>query len=123
MNDLHERAVKAAIRFCEHRGYEILDEGWTKEGTAGRIDLVAREDDVLVFIDVTVAEQSDGGFKEGNLTREQFEMLAALYLGENEPEGDIPVRFDSIDLIVVNDNRALLRHHINRLGSCAEALA
>ena len=31
--------------------------------------------------------------------------------------------FDGIDMIVVNAGRALLRHHINKLGSLAESFA
>lgn len=36
---------------------------------------------------------------------------------ENEPEGDVQVRFDVIDMIVVPESRALLRHHTNALGN------
>ena len=53
----------------------------------------------------------------------QFELLAATWLEGYTPEGDVPVRFDGIDMIVVNAGRALLRHHINKLGSFAESIA
>ena len=74
-------------------------------------------------IQVTAANREEGGFSEGNLTREQFELLAATWLEGYTPEGDVPVRFDGIDMIVVNAGRALLRHHINKLGSFAESIA
>lgn len=118
MKNLHERAVEAAIRFVERKGYEVLDRNWSCEGVAGRLDLVAMDEDAIVFIDVTAANREEGGFSEGNLTREQFELLAATWLEGYTPEGDVPVRFDGIDMIVVNAGRAPLRHHINAWGSC-----
>ena len=39
MKNLHERAVEAAIRFVERKGYEVLDRNWSCEGVAGRLDL------------------------------------------------------------------------------------
>ena len=123
MKNLHERAVQAAIRFVERRGYNVLDQDWTKEGLAGRIDLVAEDEDTIVFIDVTATNHDEGGFSQGNLTREQFELLAAMWLEKNTPEGDISVRFDGIDMIVVSPDRALLRHHINKLSAAAESVA
>lgn len=123
MKNLHERAVEAAIRFVERKGYEVLDRNWSCESVAGRLDLVAMDEDAIVFIDVTAANREEGGFSEGNLTREQFELLAATWLEGYTPEGDVPVRFDGIDMIVDNAGRALLRHHINKLGSLAESFA
>lgn len=55
-------------------------------------------------------------FSEAHLTREQFEMLAVNWLGTNEPDQEGPVRFDAIDIIVVGDSKALVRHHIERLS-------
>ena len=51
---LQDRAVKAAARFLEVRGYETLATGWKSPETRGAIDLVARdpESDDLVFVDV-----------------------------------------------------------------------
>ena len=86
MKNLHERAVEAAIRFVERKGYEVLDRNWSCEGVAGRLDLVAMDEDAIVFIDVTAANREEGGFSEGNLTREQFELLAATWLEGYTPE-------------------------------------
>ena len=41
---------------------------------------------------------------------------AIEWLGENEPEGDVGVRLDTIDMIVVSEDRTLLRHHVNAFG-------
>lgn len=45
--ELQEKAVKAATRFIERKGFELLETGWTfPEGT--QIDLVADDEDTLV---------------------------------------------------------------------------
>lgn len=106
--ELQEKAVKAATRFIERKGYELLEAGWTSpEGT--QIDLVANDEDTLVFIDVTATEYGEGG----RVKRGDLEIAAASWLAVNSPDGDIQVRFDIIDMLVVSTDRALLRHHIN----------
>ena len=111
--ELQSKAIQAATRFCERRGYEILATEWQPEEGDGRIDLVAEDEGAIVFIDVTATSHEDGGFANGHTERADMEMLAATWLGQNSPEGDVSVRFDVIDMIVVSTDRALLRHHIN----------
>lgn len=45
-------------------------------------------------------------------------MLAATWFADNVPDAEAPIRFDAIDMIVVGGSKALLRHHINKLGHC-----
>ena len=52
--ELQEKAVKAATRFIERKGYELLETGWTSpEGT--KIDLIANDEDTLAFIDCVLS--------------------------------------------------------------------
>ena len=109
--ELQEKAVKAATRFIERKGFELLDSGWTSpEGT--QID--------LVFIDVTATEYGEGGFEGGKVSCSDLEIAAASWLAGNSPDGEIQVRFDIIDMLVVSTDRALLRHHINAFSCGAE---
>lgn len=113
--ELQEKAVKAAARFIERKGYELLETGWTSpEGT--RIDLIASDEDTLVFIDVTATEYGEGG----KVKRGDLEIAAASWLAGNTPDGEMQVRFDIIDMLVVSADRALLRHHINAFSCGAE---
>ena len=50
MSNLNEKATRAASRYLEHRGYDILEEGWASP--AGTSDIIATEGDTLVFVDV-----------------------------------------------------------------------
>lgn len=117
--ELQEKAVKAAARFIERKGYEFLETGWTSpEGT--QIDLIANDDDTLAFIDVTATEYGEGGFEGGKVKRSNLEIAAASWLAGNTPDGDIQVRFGIIDMLVVSTDRVLLRHHINAFSCGVE---
>ena len=114
MNELQAKAIQAATRFCERRGYEILATQW--EGPDGQTaDIVADDEGTICFIDVTATDHSEGGFADGHTERAAWELAAASWLAEHSPEGDISVRFDRCDMIVVSADRALLRYHTNAL--------
>lgn len=120
MYELKKKAVRAADQFLVQRGYEVVESNWRSEGGSS-IDLVAREDDTLVFVDVYARSGIDRGMPEegGESSRERREIAAATWLSEHaDDEGiaDTPVRFDSIAMMLVSENRALLKHHINCLG-------
>ena len=116
---LQEKAVKAATRFIERKGYELLEAGWASpEGTL--IDLVANDEDTLVSIDVTATEYGEGGFEGGKVKRSDLEIAAASWLAGNSPDGEIQVRFDIIGMLVVGTDRALLRRHSNAFSCGVE---
>lgn len=74
--ELQEKAARAAVRFLERKGYEILDVDWaSREGT--KVDLVANDGDCLVFIDLNVKEYGDGPLEGGKIPRSDFEVAAA----------------------------------------------
>ena len=115
MTELHEKAIMAATRFCERKGYQILATQW--EGPAGQTaDIVADDDGTICFIDVTATDHSEGSFADGHTERSAWELAAAGWLAEHSPEGDVSVRFDRCDMIVVSADRALLRYHTNALS-------
>lgn len=115
MNALQTKAIEAATRFCERRGYEILAINW--ESPAGiKADIVADDDGTICFIDVTATDHSGDGFADGHTERSAWEIVAASWLADYSPEGDVSVRFDRCDMIVVSQDRALLRYHSNALA-------
>ena len=117
MNDMKEKAMGAVKAFLERKGYEIVDEAWQGPEGIGGIDLVAvDEDGTLVFVDATVRIGTDG-FPEAHRARGMREALAATWLaGNGDDYADTPVRFDEVAMMVVKENRALLRHHVNCFG-------
>ena len=118
-NNLFEKAVKASARFLELKGYEVLEQNWSPEGSEESVPLIAYDDDALVFIDVTVKDGTAGFVPESETDREAMEILAAQYLAQADTEPDFQIRFDIISMMVVGESRAMLRHHINAFSEAA----
>ena len=118
-NNLFEKAVQASARYCELKGYEVVEQNWSPEGSDESIPLIAYEDDVLVFIDVTAKNGFEGFVPESETDREAMEVLAAKYLAQTDDEPNFEVRFDIISMMVIGESRAMIKHHINAFSEAA----
>ena len=117
MSNLKTRATKAAGRFLERCGYDVLETGW--ECPAGTTDIVAEDGDMLGFVDVSARDSIHRGFPTESRSQEpraRREMVALAYLSEHPDVAERPIRFDNVALLVVEPDRAMVRHHINALG-------
>lgn len=112
MDDIKQHAIKATEIFLERKGYEVISTGWSCP--EGEVDVVARDGECVVFLEVTASE---GGFAESQAPRSLRESLAASHLAAEGGEiADVPVRFDDVAFIIMGGTRALVRHHINSLS-------
>lgn len=117
MNELKNRAIQAAEIFVTARGYEILDSENGQAEEDLRYDLVAQDEDTVVFITVK-ARMGGDSLPEESTDRKALEAGAAAWLKTHaaELDADVHIRFDAISMLVIGDDRALVRHHINCLG-------
>lgn len=106
---MKDRARTAATGFFERKGFDVLEEdfhGWmvieNKEGLA------------LVKLCVTAHDMPSTAVSKAD--RKKFERLMAEYLETKNEMREGRVRMDMLDLKVLANERALLRHHINALG-------
>jgi putative endonuclease len=86
---------------------------------AGEVDIVALQDDTVCFIEVKTRSNVQKGFPSeavDSRKRDRYERIAACYLQEHL-HNDMRVRFDVVSILVLSENRAFLRHHINAFGS------
>lgn len=112
-HDLGIRGERAAARFLRGRGIEVLDTNWVCP--AGEVDIVARDGEVLCFVEVKTRSQVERGFPSEAVDkrkRARYERIAAHYLARSEFV-DVPVRFDVISILVLSEHRAFLRYHID----------
>lgn len=110
---LGRRGEEAAVRYLEAHGYEILERNW--KCCAGEADIIAFDEDDLVFIEVKTRSNLKLGLPceaVDKQKRRRYEIIAALYLQDFD-RSDLPVRFDVIGILVTGRDRALLRHHVN----------
>ena len=111
--DLGRKGEDAAVRFLYNRGYEIVERNWSC--FAGEADIIARDGETLVFVEVKTRSDCEKGFPGEAVTaekRDRYEKIALAFLTDYEI-ADAPVRFDVVSLVVISDDRALVRHHIN----------
>ena len=114
--EMNIRGMEAARCYLERRGYEVVDTDWSCR--AGGIDIVAWDEGTLVFVEVKTRTNLDGGLPEEAIRpekRQRLEITAAHYLQEHDFI-NIPLRFDAISLLVISNDRAMIRHHINVMG-------
>lgn len=106
--ELQKTAKKAAMTYLKSKGYRLL------ETENEDFDLVAKDDRCIVFVDVAARI---GKFPEECLSRAsrlRHEEQAGKWLsGRGEEAVGCQVRFDRVDLNVMSDTNAFVRHHID----------
>jgi putative endonuclease len=98
------RGEKLACRFLRHNGYKILYRNF-KGRSGGEIDIVCRDDDTLVFVEVKTRTREDFGRPVAAVDRQKQKRisrggLAWLRMLDNP---DILFRFDVVEVILADD--------------------
>ncbi len=86
-----------AARYLERRGYEILVRKW--RCAAGEIDLVARYDGVLIFVEVRTRSGADPGMAAESITGAKcarLRKLAGAFLESRDLPAETPWRIDVV---------------------------
>jgi putative endonuclease len=111
-----ERAARVGERMAEAflglRGYEILDRN-VRSGR-GEVDLIAREKDTIVFVEVKLRTGSDSAAPLVAVNAKKREDLARAATRWLQGRGltDRPMRFDVIGIIWEADESRLRVEHI-----------
>jgi putative endonuclease len=109
--ELGKRGEDAAAAYLERTGMTVVERNWRCR--AGEVDLVALDGTSVVFVEVKTRKSTATGQPEEAVTptkQRRYKRLAEAYL-QQAGLSDVTVRFDVISLLVVADDRALLRHH------------
>ena len=97
-HELGRKGEKAALRYLRKLGFQILEQSY--RFGRGEIDLIARESNTLVFIEVKTRYASSFSSPEEAVTlhkQKQIRSIAQAYLYAQHLE-DIPCRFDVMAL-------------------------
>ena len=113
MENLQERALMASERFLIRCGYEIVETGWS-DGDSD-IAIVARDGDTYVMVNVVARSANAKCFLDIVENRASREVAAAAWLATHDTEVNVAVRFDTVSLLVLDESRAMIRHHVNCL--------
>lgn len=105
------RAEDLAHRYLRKQGFTIVARNYRPVAGAGEIDLIARERDVLAFIEVKARATADFGEPDRAVDREKEEILvraARSYAARANVEWSA-VRFDIVNVVFTPLSIRLIR--------------
>ena len=102
---LGERGEDFAARFLRHRGYKVLVRRFKSRG--GEIDIICRDRDWLVFVEVKTRETEEFGAPSESVQREKQRHLskAALDYLRLLDNPQIHWRFDVVEVLLREEAR------------------
>ena len=122
---------KIALNYLKEKGYKILDKNYAPRFISGplrgEIDIVAKKDDIVSFIEVKTLTQNCGGQNCGGptsaispeekvdyLKQKKIMKMAESWLMENKIPLESPWQIDVIAIkIDLNNRKAKIRHFKN----------
>jgi len=106
-----QRGEDAAAAYLERIGFTIVERNWRSK--SGEIDIVALDGESLVLCEVKTRRTIAKGSPEEAVTpakQKRIVRLAKQYVQHAGIE-PVAVRFDVVSILVLAEDRALLRHH------------
>ena len=101
---------------CEHlrnKGYVIVERGFRL--FRGEIDVVARDDDTLVFVEVKTRADESYGRPEESVTpakQRRIRRIAQGYLVKNS-QSEVPCRFDVVAILFRGPDDCRIEHFVD----------
>lgn len=118
--ELGEKGEKAAQMFMQDRGMEIVDTNW--KCSYGEVDIVALDEDTLVFCEVKTRRTTSAGIPEEAVTlakQKRYSNIARVYTSRCELKYK-EIRFDVMGIYALNESQALLRYARNAFDAVGE---
>ena len=114
-----KRIKLAGVAYLKRRDYQVLETDWTCG--AGSFDIVAKDEDTLVFVEVqgiTDAQEFDKEFtaEEKKEKRAYVERVSIQYLIAHTDITDAPIRFDVMQVLNLDGDRCMIKHAVNAFG-------
>ncbi|MEJ7557329.1 MAG: YraN family protein [Pedobacter sp.] len=109
-NELGKRGEEIAKEYLENKGYQILKMNWRHK--RAEIDLIAKHDGTLVFVEVKTRSSANFGNPEEFVDwkkEKQLEFASLFYIEQSNHEGEI--RFDIV-AITMDTKKSYSVHHI-----------
>jgi putative endonuclease len=105
---LGKQGEQIAAAYLERQGYTLLEANW--RAPQGEFDLILRQNEVLVFVEVRTRKAGTEAAFESISTRKKriLEQLAYLYLTEKQPDSDW--RIDVIAVTIAPNGQPIIEH-------------
>jgi putative endonuclease len=105
-NLLGNKGEMLAARYLADKGFAVLEYNW-RSGHK-EIDIIAKERDVLVFVEVkTRSSEAYGDVHEAVTPRKMRNVILAAEAYMESAKVDLPVRFDVVTVVPVGDTHRI----------------
>lgn len=105
---------KLACSFLKKKGYRILDRNFYTK--LGEIDIVARDQNEIVFVEVKTRTDNKFGYPEGSINTQKqrhIARMAEIYI-QNKKIFNVPMRIDAVSIELDNHKKDYtIKHFIN----------
>jgi len=101
-----------AVKYLQKKGFIILHRNFRAE--RGEIDIIAREEDCIVFVEVKTGNSDKFGPPEERISqskRRQLYKIANAFI-QNNPMADVDYRFDAV-IVDGTPNKHEIRYYEN----------
>jgi len=98
--ELGKKGEEVALRFLKKKGYRIIERNYVCK--MGEMDIIAKEKDALVFVEVKTRTSKDFGPPQlavDSTKQKQLSKVALNFLKEKKL-GDIKARFDVVAILL-----------------------
>lgn len=115
---LGDKGEKQAARYLKKKGYKIVTSNYRCQ--YGEIDLIARDADILIFIEVKTRTSCDFGGPAAAVDfrkQKQISKVAHHYLVTHHND-DVDARFDVISILSPSGKKTEIEHIINAFDFC-----
>lgn len=109
MKDLGIKGENIAVNFLTKKGYSILQRNF--KSPFGEIDIIARDGDTIVFIEVKTRRDDIFGYPFEAVTKRKIHKLknsALFYLKKQRKES--PARFDVLSIFSTDSGSFTIEH-------------
>jgi putative endonuclease len=106
------RGEKLAARFLKQKGYKVLYRNFKdKRGRAGEIDIVCRDHETLVFVEVKTRANENLRRPVDDIRSDQKRRISrgALLWLRMLDNPDIPFRFDVVEVVAAENTKPRLK--------------
>jgi len=115
---LGQKGEKQAARYLKKKGYKVVTANYRCQ--YGEIDLIARDADILIFIEVKTRTSTDFGGPAaavGYRKQQQISKVAHHYLVTHHND-DVDARFDVISILSPIGQKTEIEHITNAFDFC-----
>ncbi|MCK5271844.1 MAG: YraN family protein [Sedimentisphaerales bacterium] len=110
---LGRRGEKLARKFLQKQGYRLLQSNYNTVG--GEIDLVMRDDNTIVFVEVKTRRSEKFATAESavNYRKQKHLISAARKFINTYRFNDHPCRFDVVAIVAPENGKPIISHYQN----------